>query len=90
MTRSTVRGPVLVFVAALLIACCAAAAQNREKYQKIDTAVLVDAPLAPQMVVDSDGTLHFGPRTVPPPALASPEARQAYARRMLQRAQSSG
>jgi len=41
------------------------------------------------MVVDPDGTLHFGPRTVPPPALASPESRQVYIREMLQRAQAS-
>jgi hypothetical protein len=54
-----------------------------------DTAVLCDAPYVPQMVVDSDGTLHFGPRTVPLPALASPEARHAYTRQMLQRAQAS-
>src|SRR5438270_2059646 len=39
------------------------------------------------MVVDSDGTLHFGPRTVPPPALESAEARQSYARQMFARAQ---
>ena len=45
--------------------------------------------LVPQMLVDSDGTLHFGPRTVPPAALESAEARRSYTRQMLQRAQTS-
>jgi len=83
------RGTLLVSLAASLIFCCAAVAQNEKGDQKPDTAALVDAPVVPQMVVDSDGTLHFGSRTVPLPALASPEARQAYTLRMLQRAQSS-
>ena len=61
-----------------LVFCFAAAAQN-----------LGDAPIVPQMLVDSDGTLHFGPRTVPLPALASPEAREAYTRQMLERARTS-
>jgi len=82
-------GTVLALLAAFIIVCCVAVAQNEKKDQKLDTAVLVDAPAVPQMVVDSDGTLHFGPRTVPLPALASPEARQAYTRRMLQRTLSS-
>ncbi|MBV8728683.1 MAG: hypothetical protein JO336_02625 [Acidobacteriia bacterium] len=69
--------------------CCAVVAQNEKKDQQVDRAALVDAPAVPQMVVDLDGTLHFGPRTVPLPALASPEARRAYTRRMLQRTQSS-
>jgi len=53
-----------------------AVAQSYEKVQKRDTDVLVNAPTVPQMVVDADGTLHFGPRTVPLRALANPEARQ--------------
>jgi len=89
MTRLIARRPVLASLAAFVIACCAVVAQSQSKDQKLDTAVLVDAPTVPQMVVDSDGTLHFGPRTVPLPALASPEAREAYTRRMLQRAQAS-
>src|SRR5439155_6890700 len=72
-----------------IIACYALLAQSQKKEQKFDTAVLVDAPIVPQMVVDSDGTLHFGPRTVPLPALASKEARDAYTRQMLQRAETS-
>src|SRR5438874_10642457 len=76
-------------VAALIAACCIAVAQSDKKVQKLDADVLVDAPIVPQMVVDSDGTLHFGPRTVPLPALASKEARDAYKRQMLQRAQTS-
>jgi hypothetical protein len=52
-------------------------------------AAQADAPTVPQMVVDSDGTLHFGPRTVPPPALESAKARISYTRPMLQRAQTS-
>ncbi len=88
MTRWIDRSPALALLVGLVIACCAVVAQS-QKNQKIDTAVLVDAPNTPQMVVDPDGTLHFGPRTVPLPALASPEARQAYTRQMLQRAQAS-
>jgi len=45
-------------------------AQN-QRDQKPDNAALLDAPNVPRMVVDSDGTLHFGPRTVPLPALAN-------------------
>lgn len=74
---------------AIIISCLALVAQSQMKVQKLDTAVLADAPVVPQMVVDSDGTLLFGPRTVPLPALASPEARQAYTRQMLQRAQAA-
>ena len=33
----------------------------------------------PATVVDSDGTIHWGPRTIPPPPLASAEAKTAYA-----------
>ncbi len=40
-------------------------AQSHRNEQKIDPAVLADAPIVPQMLVDSDGTLHFGPRSVP-------------------------
>lgn len=65
------------------------AAQSQSAEQKGDPASLVDAPTIPQMVVDPDGTLHFGPRTVPAPALSSPEARSAYTELMLQHAQNS-
>jgi monoterpene epsilon-lactone hydrolase len=89
MTGLIARRPANILAFALLIACCAVVAQSPKIHQKIDTAVLVDAPTVPQMVVDSDGTLHFGPRTVPPPALESPEARTSYTRQMLRRAQTS-
>ena len=81
MARSAFRG--------FLVACCVLVAQSQKREQKIDPAVLADAPVVPQMLVDSDGTLHFGPRTVPPPALESAEARRSYTRQMLQRAQTS-
>jgi monoterpene epsilon-lactone hydrolase len=55
-----------------------------------DKAALAQAPIVPQMLVDADGTLHFGPRSLPPPALASAEARQAYADQMLDRARAAG
>jgi epsilon-lactone hydrolase len=74
---------------AFVIACCAGVALSQQREQKLDPAVLADAPVVPQMLVDSDGTLHFGPRTVPPPALESPEARRSYTRQMVQRAQMS-
>ena len=74
---------------AAFIACCAVVAQSQSRESIVDTAVPVDAPAVSQMIVDSDGRLHFGPRTVPLPALASPEARRAYTRQMLQRAQTS-
>jgi len=89
MSTTIFRSPALALLAAGLIVCCAIVAQSQKKDQRLDTAVLLDAPNVPQMVVDSDGTLHFGPRTVPLPALESPEARQAYTRQMLQRAQAS-
>jgi hypothetical protein len=37
-------------------------------------------PLVPQSSVAADGAITFGPRTIPPPAYASPEAKAAYAR----------
>ncbi len=76
MTRSFAWKPALALLAAGALACCALVAQSQSSNQKLDPAVLVDAPTVPQMVVDADGTLHFGPRTVPPAALASPEAKQ--------------
>lgn len=78
-----------VALVAGVVALCTLVAQSQKNDQKLEPAVLYNAPNVPQMVVDSDGTLHFGPRTVPLPALASPEARSAYARQMLQRGQSS-
>src|ERR1035438_8007742 len=84
------RSSVCLVLPAFLIAWCAVVAQSQRNEQKIDPAVLAGAPIVPQMLVDSDGTLHFGPRSVPPPALESPEARRSYTRQMLQRAQTSG
>jgi len=89
MTRLSARNSTIVLLPAFVIGCSVVVAQSQKKEQKLDPAVLVDAPVVPQMVVDSDGTLHFGPRTVPPPALESSEARRSYARQMLQRAQTS-
>jgi epsilon-lactone hydrolase len=89
MPRLTIRGLPLVLLPAFVIGGCALVAQSQRKEQAPAPAVLAGAPVVPQMLVDSDGTLHFGPRTVPPPALASPEARRSYTRQMLQRAQTS-
>jgi pimeloyl-ACP methyl ester carboxylesterase len=89
MRRPIARSSAVVFLTALVVGCCAVAAQSQRKEQKLDPAVLADAPVVPQILVDSDGTLHFGPRTVPPPALESPEARRSYTQQMLQRAQTS-
>src|SRR5277367_6472861 len=83
-----IRNSACFLLAAFVIAGCAVVGLSQSEAQKPDSAVL-DAPTVPQMVVDSDGTLHFGPRTVPPAALASQEARNSYARQMLQRAQTS-
>ena len=66
-----------VLLTAFVVGCCAVVAQSQRKEQKLDPGVLADAPVVPQMVADSDGTLHFGPRTVPPPALESTEARRS-------------
>src|SRR5581483_5947618 len=74
---------------ALVVAGGVIVAQGPNKNTKVDAAVLAEAPVVPQMLVDSDGTLHFGPRTVPPPALESAEARQSYTRQMFGRAQTS-
>jgi hypothetical protein len=83
------RSTALPLLAAGVMVCCTVIGQSQNTNQKLDAAILLDAPNVPQMVVDSDGALHFGPRTVPPPALSSPESRQAYIRQMLQRAQAS-
>ena len=87
MIRLTARTLKLSLPIALGLAVCALIAQNQAP--KLDPSVLTAAPTVPQMIVDSDGTLHFGPRTVPPPALESPEARAAYTRQMMQKAQAS-
>jgi epsilon-lactone hydrolase len=87
--RSIGRRLTFLLLTAGFIACWAVVAQSQQQAQKLDAAVLLSAPVVPQMIVDSDGTLHFGPRTVPPPALASPESKQTYIRQMMQRAQSS-
>ena len=87
MTRLIARRAVPALLGAALIVSCAVVAQSQSAVQK--PALLIDAPTVPQMLVDSDGTLHFGPRTVPPPELASAEARRSYTRQMLQRAQTS-
>src|SRR5690348_7600335 len=89
MIRLLARSAMYVVLGAALIVCCAVVAQSQRAVQKPDAAVLADAPTVPQMLVDSDGTLHFGPRTVPPPALASAEARESYTRQMLRRAQTA-
>jgi monoterpene epsilon-lactone hydrolase len=89
LIRLIARHPALALLAAGVVTGCAIVAHSQGTAQKFDTAVLVDAPNVPQMVVDSDGTLHFGPRTVPLPTLASQEARETYTRQMLQRAQTS-
>ena len=89
MARPTIHTFALVLIPALVIGSWGLVAQTQRKEQKLDPDVLADAPVVPQMVVDSDGTLHFGPRTIPPAALESSEARVAYTRQMLQRAQTS-
>ncbi len=85
-------GRAVAWVAALVVICCVFIAQGQNQKQKdtkLEPAVLAEAPVVPQMLVDSDGTLHFGPRTVPPPALESAEARQAYTDQMFERAQTA-
>src|SRR4051812_37284754 len=89
MKRLIVRRPAIALSIAFLVICCAIVAQTQPKPQKFDPAALAGAPNVGQLVVDTDGTLHFGPRTVPLPALASPEARQAYTRQMLRRAETT-
>ena len=89
MRRPLARTSTVVLLTVFVIGCCAMVAQSQRKQQTLEPAVQDEAPAVPQMVVDSDGTLHFGPRTVPPPALESPEARRSYTRQMLQRAQTS-
>lgn len=89
MRQPIARSSAVVLLTAFVVGSCAVVAQSQRKEQRLDPAVLTDAPVVPQMLVDSNGTLHFGPRTVPPPALESPEARRSYTRQMLQRAQTS-
>lgn len=57
-----------------LLASTASIAQDSSDAKKPDAAALANAPTIPEMIVDPDGALHFGPRTVPPPALNSDEA----------------
>ncbi|HXK05277.1 MAG TPA: hypothetical protein VMS37_22935 [Verrucomicrobiae bacterium] len=68
MGRPIARSFAVVILAAFVIGCCAVVAQSQRKEQKLDPAVLAEAPAVPQMLVDSVGTLHLGSPTVPPPA----------------------
>src|SRR6185437_263908 len=88
MRKSIVHALVLMLLAAPVVSTVCAAQENGGP-QKLDAATLTNAPTIPQMIVDPDGTLHFGPRTVPPPVLYSDEARAAYIKMMLQHAQAS-
>ena len=87
------RKSIVYALAAMLLApplaSTVCAAQVTGSPQKLDAATLTNAPAIPQMIVDPDGTLHFGPRTIPPPALYSDEARAAYIKMMVQHAQAS-
>ena len=78
------------FSCSLLNAClCAAFAHDQAADQVPTRSIPLDSPSVAHMIVDSDGSLHFGPRTIPPPALASPESRAVYTRQMVQRAQTA-
>jgi len=88
MRRSIARSFTATLLAAFLT-CFAVVTKSQTGQQNLDTAVPVDAPAVAKMVVDADGALHFGPRTVPLAGLASTEARSAYTTQMLQRAQAS-
>ena len=59
-----------ILVAAMAIAAISSAQEN---------ATLSQAPKLPEILVDSDGTVHWGPRTIPLPPLVSAEAKAAYA-----------
>jgi epsilon-lactone hydrolase len=89
MKRVILRDSAFLVLAACIVVCWSLVAQNLKPAQRLDVAALIDAPTVPQMVVDSDGTLHFGPRTVPPAALESAEALGSYARQMLRKARAS-
>ena len=75
--------------AAIVFTYCAVVAPGQNAPQNPGSSVPVDAPPVAHLVVDTDGSIHFGPRTVPPPALASPESRSVYTHQMLQRAQTA-
>ena len=44
-----------------------------------EEAVMTKAPVIPSVVIDADGTVHLGPRTIPPVTLMSTEAKKVYA-----------
>lgn len=68
-------------------ACGVVLAQAQESQPS--ATVPLDSPKVTRMVLDEDGTLHFGARTVPLPVLNSPEARKAYTQPMLAHARAS-
>jgi epsilon-lactone hydrolase len=74
---------------ALLIAFAFTAVSANSQISAQTSDVPLDSPPVAHFVVEADGSLHFGPRTVPPPALASPESRSIYTHQMLQRAQAT-
>jgi len=87
--RNSIAYALTAMVMAVPLASTVCAAQDSNPPQKLDPAALTSAPTIPQMIVDPDGTLHFGPRTIPPPALNSDAARAAYIKMMVQHAQAS-
>src|SRR6266404_1372674 len=48
-----------------------------------DAADLSKAPIIPSVLIDADGTVHLGPRTIPPTTLMSAEAKKVYAEMAL-------
>ena len=87
--RNSIAFALAAMLVAAPLASAPSSAQDAGATQKLDAAALTSAPVIPQMVVDPDGTLHFGPRTVPPPVLNSNAARAAYTKIMVQHAEAS-
>ena len=53
MTRLSAPNALIVLLPAFVIGCCAVVAQSQNREQKLDPAVLIDAPVVPQMLVES-------------------------------------
>ena len=87
--RNSIAYALTAMLVAMPLASMVCAAQDPNPTQKLDPAALTSAPTIPQMIVDPDGTLHFGPRTIPPPTLYNDQARAAYIKMMVQHAQAS-
>ena len=79
--RTTSRELCRIAALACVTGACALLAQEKPDLSR--------APTLPEILVDADGTVHWGPRTISPAQMISAEARRVYADEISQRFRAS-